>query len=315
MLKLGRLIIINTPRANPMDSNDLPYFRFTSRARHEKSINSLIGLIEGISIDSVINTVERNFITKWLQEHDDVRNIHPFNEFIPAVEACLTEGQMSASDRDDVMWLCERLRSSEYYDKVTADIQRLSSIVVAIASDGVITEAELRGLADWLGEHEHLAKCWPYDEISSLATSVLQDGKIDEAEHDLLMRFFGDFSDSAAGSSILVQNQNENSIVGGICAVCPELSFSGTTFCFTGESSKFTRSQLAEKVVALGGIVTSSVSAKVNYLIVGADGNPCWAYACYGRKVEKAIQLRKSGSQLIIVHENDFHDAIADQRA
>lgn len=31
-----------------------------------------------------------------------------------------------------------------------------------------------------------------------------------------------------------------------------------------------------------------------------------WAFSCYGRKVEKAVQLRKDGSQVIIVHENDF---------
>lgn len=34
--------------------------------------------------------------------------------------------------------------------------------------------------------------------------------------------------------------------------------------------------------------------------------NPCWAYACYGRKVEQAIGLRKAGSQLLLVHEADF---------
>ena len=56
----------------------------------------------------------------------------------------------------------------------------------------------------------------------------------------------------------------------------------------------------------------NSVSAKLDYLIIGADGNPCWAYACYGRKVEKAVDLRKTGSRLLLVHENDFHDAVAD---
>jgi len=32
----------------------------------------------------------------------------------------------------------------------------------------------------------------------------------------------------------------------------------------------------------------------------------------YGRKVEKAIQLRKEGHKIILVHENDFWDAIED---
>ena len=58
----------------------------------------------------------------------------------------------------------------------------------------------------------------------------------------------------------------------------------------------------------------NSVSKKTNYLIVGDDGNPCWAYACYGRKVEKAINLRKEGAQIIIVHENDFWDEVEESR-
>lgn len=53
-------------------------------------------------------------------------------------------------------------------------------------------------------------------------------------------------------------------------------------------------------------------SKKVNYLVVGGEGNPCWAYACYGRKVEKAVELRRQGHPIVIVHENDFHDAVLD---
>lgn len=58
--------------------------------------------------------------------------------------------------------------------------------------------------------------------------------------------------------------------------------------------------------------MASSVSNKTDYLIIGADGNPCWAYACYGRKVEVAVKLRKEGGKILLVHEYDFLDALAD---
>ncbi len=54
------------------------------------------------------------------------------------------------------------------------------------------------------------------------------------------------------------------------------------------------------------------MTAKLNYLVIGAEGNPCWAFACYGRKVEKAVELRKKGIRVVLVHENDFHDAVLD---
>ena len=72
---------------------------------------------------------------------------------------------------------------------------------------------------------------------------------------------------------------------------------------------------MADAVRAFGGIARSTVSAKTDYLIVGNAGNPCWAYACYGRKIEEAMQLRKDGAKVIIVNETDFWDAVDDANA
>ena len=58
--------------------------------------------------------------------------------------------------------------------------------------------------------------------------------------------------------------------------------------------------------------MASGPGKRVDYLVIGADGNPCWAFACYGRKVEKAVELRKSGVRIMIIHESDFHDAVLD---
>ncbi len=69
-----------------------------------------------------------------------------------------------------------------------------------------------------------------------------------------------------------------------MCAVCPEISFADAVFCLTGASHRYTRSEFEELIFSLGGKVAGGVSKKVDYLVVGADGNPCWAYACYGRK-------------------------------
>ena len=77
------------------------------------------------------------------------------------------------------------------------------------------------------------------------------------------------------------------------------------TFCFTGVSVKYSRNDFLALVAKLGGRGVTSMSPKVNYLVIAAEGNPCWAYSCYGRKVEKAVQLRKSGIRVVVVHEND----------
>lgn len=288
------------------------YVKFTTRARLEKSVNSLLGLVEGIVIDSSVNPSEISFLNLWLSEHSDVCDRHPYNELIPVVETAVADGVLTEDEHDDIIWLCERLRSTEYFDKTTADLQRLHAMLGGIVSDGQVTEDELRGLSSWLQDHEHLKTCWPYDEIDSLIVGVMKDKRIDPEEQALLKGFFAEFIGVLDDRTITSPVISQGSTIVGLCAVCPEIEFAATAFCFTGASSRYTRKELSATVQRLGGTVVPNVTQNVKYLIIGADGNPCWAYACYGRKVEKAIELRKAGLRVQLIHENDFHDAIAD---
>lgn len=294
-----------------MEKEQSGYFKFTGKSRLDKSINSLLGIVEGISADSKINSAELSFLNHWMNEHREVATLHPFNELIPVVTTALADGVLSEEEHQDIRWLCERLTSSEFYDGVTAKLQRLHAIVGGIASDARVTEEELRELSDWLADHDQLKSCWPYDEIDSLVTKVMSDGRIDETEHVVIQRFFSEFVTLFDERTIVSPLLNGESVV-GLCAVCPEIRFIGSTFCFTGASSRHSRTEFAEIVQRLGGSAVSGVAGKLNYLVIGADGNPCWSYACYGRKVEKAVELRKQGKRIVIVHENDFHDAVLD---
>lgn len=268
--------------------------------------------MEGVALDGVINATELEYLDAWIAEHRDVESLHPFSELLPVIRESIADGKLDDEERKDLKWLCDKVRSTDYYDTMTADMQRLHAVLGGVVSDGEIAAEELRGLRVWLEEHEHLKTLWPYDEISSLITGVLADGRIDNAEHDLLRAFFGEFVMSDATNVVASTADASTLGVAGICASCPEIEFAGMKFCFTGGSSRYTRDELFDTVRRLGGTVTNSVSGKLNVLVVGADGNPCWAYACYGRKIAQAMQLRKSGARILVVHENDFHDAVAD---
>ena len=175
-----------------MHTDHLPYYMKTTRSRMDKSINSLLGLFEGISIDGRVNQSEIEFLNLWIDEYKDVQARHPFNELIPIIEVVLDTGCLSEDERQDVKWVCENLTSVKYFDIITADLQRLHAILGGIVADGVISEGELIGLSDWLNEHDHLRACWPYDEVDSLITSVMADQKIDAQEHQMLMNFFSE---------------------------------------------------------------------------------------------------------------------------
>jgi hypothetical protein len=288
------------------------YRRFTGKAEFEKIFNTLIGLIEGIVIDAKINEVELGFLQAWLDAQRAKAQKHPFNEILPLLDQAIADGILSSGGKDDILWLCKRLTASEYLNAATADMQRLHSLVAAIGSDGQVSVDELCGLADWLLENEHLKTCWPYDEIESVVSGVLEDGKVEPAEHAFLMAFFGEFVSMQDSKAVVSPHVKEGATVVGLCAVGPQIRFPDSVFCLTGSSRKYTRRDFAVVIADRGGRAVNGVSRKVHYLVIGADGNPCWAYACYGRKVERAVALRKEGHPIVMVHEKDFHDAVAD---
>jgi tellurite resistance protein len=295
-----------------MNDDLKPFHRFTGPARLEKAVNSLVGIVEGVCIDGIINATEIGFIRSWLHENRALENCHPFNELMPVIVAAIADGILTDDERLNILWLCERMQSSACFDVATAAMQRLHALLAGIAADSEITEKELRGLSDWLSNHEHLKTCWPYEEVEGVVSAVLRDGRIDAEEHKLLQNFFSEFVAISDNQTIVNPRLAEAQTFVGLCAICPDMLFEGKRFSFTGTSSKYSRAQFGEIVERLGGIVSGSVSKKLDYLIIGADGNPCWAYACYGRKVEMAVTLRKEGARILLIHENDFHDAVAD---
>ncbi len=288
------------------------YIKFMGKAELDKAVNSLIGLLEGISIDHKINDAEIEFLETWLSDHRISSNRHPFNELFPVVEQAISDGILTSDEKEDIVWLCDRLTSNEYFNTATSDMQKLHAIMAGIGADGVITVEELKGLMAWLDDHERLKTCWPYDEVQSMVLGVLADKKIDSEEHAMLMKFFGEFISILDNQTIVNPAVAEDTNIVGLCAVCPEIKFPDAVFCLTGSSHKYKRNDFEELITSLGGNAANTVSKKVHHLVVGSDGNPCWAYACYGRKVEKAIELRKQGHKILIVHENDFHDAVLD---
>ncbi len=288
------------------------YRQFMRKAELEKSINSLLGLVEGIAMDSEINEAEIGFLETWLNDHRINSSRHPFNELFPVVEQAVVDGVLTEDERADIVWLCKRLTSAEYFNAVTTDMQKLHAIIAGIGADGVISLEELKGLLSWIGEHEHLRTCWPYDEVESLTLGVLADKRIDPKEHVTLMRFFGEFVSILDNKTIVNPAFLEGTSIVGLCSVCPKISFADAVFCLTGASFKYRRNEFEAVIEKNGGRASGTMTKKVNYLVVGGDGNPCWAYACYGRKVEKAVELRRQGHPIMIVHENDFHDAVLD---
>lgn len=286
--------------SSPQDNS-----RYENKADFEKSLNSLLGIIEGITIDSSINDQEIQFLEHWMHDHRINEQKPPYNTLLPLVAEVISDGVLTKQELRKIKVTCNSLAAHEYFSTITADIQRLHTLLAGIAADGIISRAELTGLSAWLEGHDHLQNSYPYDEVSNKIAKVLKDKHVDDQEQKELLNLFGEFVSMLDDKTIT--NPTVNDI--GVCEKNPHIDFNGV-FCFTGASSRYSRTEFKKVITALGGTVTDAITTRLNYLVIGNKGQPQWKFGSYGGKIDEAIKLKKNGHPIMIIHEIDLHKAI-----
>lgn len=290
--------------------------KYTVKAQSDKALYTLKGILQGIAIDSAVNVLEIDELTNWLSLHGHEQPFSPFKEIFPIIDAALADGILEPEELQDIIWACDQFDNGKYFEYATLSLQYLHGLFHGVLADNKLTDTEIRNLSDWLDDNqEFLAGTYPFDEVCSLISSILQDGIITEDERKTLFAFMGEFIDCTESYNISqaeLDELREKYSVSGICAMQPDVVIEDKIFCFTGDSCRASRSEIEEIIKKAGGKFRKSVSGKTDYLVVGNEGSSCWAFSCYGRKVETAIELRKAGGKIQIIHENDFWDAILD---
>jgi hypothetical protein len=291
---------------------DLQLSILTAKARSDKAIQTLKGILQGIMMDRLISEPEIRELNEWSLEHKALININPFNEFISII-ANATDNKIPQLEAvEDLLWLAQKYESdAHYYNALTSDLQVLQGICHGILADGVVNDEEVIGLQKWLDQNDHLKRYYPYDEIRMVLDRILEDGVIDDGERLLLKCLLNQFVNlkNTNTANSLIQELSHLPI-SGLCTNDPEIEFEGKVFCVTGTLKRCGRSKIHSDILKLKGIPTDRITNKTDYLVVGDNGNEAWAFACYGRKVEDAINMRKSGHHIMIIHEFDFCDIL-----
>lgn len=285
---------------------------YTAKAQADKAISSLKGILMGINLDGKVNEKEINELKKWVVSHNELIHRNPFNEFMMIIENTISSKIPPKETIEDLYWLCQKYENDNvYYNTVTSDLQILQGICHGILSDGIINEKEIFDLNKWLEENEHLSTYFPYDELRSLILSIVSDNKVDEEEKIVLKAYFRQFINLKEDeTNEQLKKETAEVQISGLCTSEPNVIFENKTFCITGVLKRGNREALQNDIIKLGGIPTESVNKKTDYLIIGDNGNPAWAFSCYGRKVEKALSLRKEGHTIMLIHEFDFADIV-----
>jgi hypothetical protein len=269
--------------------------------------HELHGLLSGLRADGVIKPLEHQRLQDWLDANREYTDVRPFTELAAHIEAALADDLLTVDECDDLLFVvCKLTTVNPYFDAFREGIQRLMGLLDGVVADHEFNEREARAIVAWVQEWSHLKGLWPYDECESIVTGMLEKNRLTH-DFDHLRALARQFPIASIDRTTGEQPQL---VLQGICAVDPTIIFVDRSFVFTGESQRHSRTELEASVLQRGGRHHDNVRKDTDYLVVCDGGSQHWAFSCYGRKVEKAYNLRRDGHRIAIVHEADFHHAL-----
>ncbi|MEO8298648.1 MAG: BRCT domain-containing protein [Burkholderiales bacterium] len=197
-------------------------------------------------------------------------------------------------------------QSAAFKNDLSRSLGALIGIAQGLLCDGHLNDQEIAFLNTWLRENESISLTWPGDVIHQRVMAILQDGVVTEEERSHLMRTL----QQLVGGT-LEELAEATHVTELIFDEVPDLVFKDSRFCLTGEFVFAPRSTCAEAIERRGGIVSSAVNKKIQYVVVGGLGSAEWKHGSFGTKIEQAMKLKREGVPLRILHEDRWANFIS----
>ena len=190
---------------------------------------------------------------------------------------------------------------------VERDVSELLGMAKGMLADGVVDDQEAQYLLRWASQHPEASTKWPVSLIVSRLTHMFTDGRIDDDERlelrDLLSSLIG------GTESILLGYDASSQLA--LDEPPPMICWHEEVCVFTGRFAFGTRRHCQAEVLDRGGRCDENVTRQTTFLVLGTFGSTDWRHTSYGRKIERAVELRSAAFPLRIVGEDHWTKAIA----
>ncbi|MEZ0273748.1 MAG: hypothetical protein ACAH88_02495 [Roseimicrobium sp.] len=185
------------------------------------------------------------------------------------------------------------------WESADAVVAQMQAFIRGVLADGSLNEAEAGALCGLLRERKSAIDSigFPLVDLARRVEAAAADGVFTEEElselRDQLQAFV----------SAPKENEPARSAIGCFDDPAPAIVYPEQEFVVTGQFAWGTRNQIIQAIEARGGVPHERIRRSTRYIVVGAFVSGGWAHGNYGRKIEGAIELRKSGVPLAIVSE------------
>jgi hypothetical protein len=188
-------------------------------------------------------------------------------------------------------------------------VDQLSGICSGIVADGIVNVKEATFFAEWIRKYRGFEPVWPFTDILARIERIFADGRCDQEECDELKAIM----QALCGHTSEAKPEDTYSTTLPLDSPAPEpIIFSNRIFTITGKFAFGTRRKVMDAVSACGGTATDSAPTRESsYLLVGTFASRDWINTNYGRKIERAVELRQSGSGIAIISEEHWKKFVA----
>ena len=202
-----------------------------------------------------------------------------------------------------------RLFKANLENNVSKAIDRLSGICEGILADRTVNDEEAQFFASWVREHSVYEPVWPMTDILARVERIFADGRVDDEEREelrvVMSEICGQQKEKADASQTFSSRLPLDDPQ-------PALLFPGRNFHITGRFAYGTRIKVFEALVALGAKATDSPpNREAHYLVIGTFASRDWFHTSYGRKIERAVELRGANTGIAIISEEHWRSHIS----
>lgn len=282
---------INSRREIPLET--VKHYHYTEKlnskcdARLANNINNLYGIIQVLKYKECLSDGHIALLSGWLEDNHKYNGYVVFNDISRKLKLIITESSLSGVNRYELSKCVHFISDSSAYKKKTLKIQVLQGIIKAVTCDDAVSMEELLYLNQWLEKNSTLQGDYVYDRIQLLTKQALEDNiLLDQQQKQLAQKY----------KEILKPTKYHKG----------EIQLKDKTYTLTGNFKHITRDQLRKKLAKQHLTEKTSVSTKVDYLIIGTIPSPGWKYGNTGTKIIKAQEIQEKGGKIELIKEEDL---------
>ena len=186
-------------------------------------------------------------------------------------------------------------------------VNLLMGKLAGVACDSLINMPEARMIVQTLQEFPREVVDPRFKSFLKRLNEILSDNIIDSNEEaeisDWIRKFVGDCANDTG-----IATAQANPDLGHPLPKDKVINWEAQRCVVTGKFVTISRAQVISHLERLGATIQNSVTQQTTMLVVASELSRDWKYSHYGTKIEYALKLIGSGTEIVFVYENQLKD-------